>query len=51
MIAAVAVARGLPLYTSNPRDFSGIEGLVVVPVVVDGTDDPGGHRAGTQRSS
>ena len=32
MIAAVAIANGLPLYTCNPRDFAGIEGLVVVPV-------------------
>jgi tRNA(fMet)-specific endonuclease VapC len=34
MIAAVAVANGLPLYTCNPRDFEGIEELVVVPVEV-----------------
>jgi tRNA(fMet)-specific endonuclease VapC len=34
MIAAVAVANGLPLYTCNPRDFEGIEDLVVVPVEV-----------------
>lgn len=32
LIAAVCVARGLPLYTANPADFEGIEGLVVVPV-------------------
>ncbi len=32
MIAAVAVANGLPLYTANPRDFAGIESLTVVPV-------------------
>lgn len=32
MIAAVAVANGLPLYTANPRDFGGIESLTVVPV-------------------
>jgi tRNA(fMet)-specific endonuclease VapC len=30
MIAAVAVANGLPLYTCNPRDFAGIEDLEVV---------------------
>lgn len=29
MIAATAVAHGLPLYTANPKDFSGIEGLEV----------------------
>lgn len=32
MIAAVAVANGLPLYTANPRDFEGIETLTVVAV-------------------
>jgi len=33
MIAAVAVTQGLPLYTCNPRDFAGIDGLAVVAVV------------------
>ena len=32
MIAAVAVANGLPLYTCNPDDFAGIDGLEVVPI-------------------
>ena len=32
MIAAIALANGLPVYTCNPNDFSGIEGLEVVPV-------------------
>jgi predicted nucleic acid-binding protein len=32
MIAATALARGLPVYTCNPKDFAGIEGLTVVPV-------------------
>jgi tRNA(fMet)-specific endonuclease VapC len=32
MIAAIAIANGLPVYTCNPRDFQGIDGLVVVPV-------------------
>lgn len=30
MIAAVALANGLPLYTCNPKDFAGIDGLEVV---------------------
>ncbi len=32
MIAATALANGLPLYTCNPNDFAGIEGLDVVAV-------------------
>ncbi len=32
MIAAVALARGLPVYTGNPDGFTGIDGLTVVPV-------------------
>jgi tRNA(fMet)-specific endonuclease VapC len=32
MIAAIALARGLPVYTSNPSDFAGIDDLAVVPV-------------------
>jgi predicted nucleic acid-binding protein len=32
MIAAIAVANGLPLYTCNPRDFEGIDELEVMPV-------------------
>jgi predicted nucleic acid-binding protein len=34
MIAATALANGLPVYTCNPNDFAGIEGLEVVPVQV-----------------
>ena len=34
MIAATAVANSLPVYTCNPADFAGIEGLTVVPVAV-----------------
>ncbi len=30
MIAAIALSRGLPVYTGNPADFEGIEGLEVV---------------------
>jgi predicted nucleic acid-binding protein len=32
MIAAVAVARGLPLHTANPDDFPALDGLEVVAV-------------------
>jgi len=32
MIAAVAVANELPLYTCNPDDFAGIDGLEVMPI-------------------
>ena len=34
MIAAIALANGLPVYTCNPDDFSGIDGLEVVAVPV-----------------
>lgn len=35
LIAAIAIANGLPLYTANPADFDGIDGLVVrtIPVL------------------
>jgi len=32
MIAATALAHGLPLYTCNPDDFAGIDGLDVVVI-------------------
>lgn len=32
MIAATAIANALPLYTANPRDFAGIDGLDVHPL-------------------
>ena len=32
LIAASAIAEGLPLFTCNPDDFTGIEGLDVRPV-------------------
>ncbi|MEX2183239.1 MAG: type II toxin-antitoxin system VapC family toxin [Chloroflexota bacterium] len=34
LIAATAIANGLPLYTCNPADFAGIDGLIVRPVRV-----------------
>ncbi|MEQ1912819.1 MAG: type II toxin-antitoxin system VapC family toxin [Vicinamibacterales bacterium] len=34
MIAATALANRLPLYTCNPKDFTGIDGLTVVSVPV-----------------
>jgi len=40
MIAATALANGLPLYTCNPKDFTGIDGLTVVPVPVPGPRAP-----------
>ncbi len=36
MIAAVALANGLAVYTCNPGDFSDIDGLDVVAVPVPG---------------
>lgn len=32
MIAATALANGLPVYTCSPDDFRGIDDLVVIPV-------------------
>jgi tRNA(fMet)-specific endonuclease VapC len=34
LIAATALANALPVYTCNPDDFSGIEELEVVPVLI-----------------
>jgi tRNA(fMet)-specific endonuclease VapC len=34
MIAAIALARRLPVYTCNSRDFEGIDGLEVVTIPV-----------------
>jgi predicted nucleic acid-binding protein len=33
MIAATAAANGLPVYTTNPDDFAGLDGLVAVIVI------------------
>ncbi len=32
MVAAVAIANGLPVHTCNPADFAGIDGLQVIEV-------------------
>jgi hypothetical protein len=45
MIAAVAIANGLPLYTCNPEDFAGIDDLDVVAISHSDAGSPG--RAGT----
>ncbi len=34
MIAAIALANDLPVYTCNPADFSGIDGLEVIAVPI-----------------
>lgn len=34
MIAAIALANGLPLYTCNAKDVTDIDGLTVVPVPI-----------------
>lgn len=49
MIAATALANGLPLYTCNPKDFTGIEGLTVVSVPVPGPRAPGEPPSRRQR--
>ena len=36
MIAAIAIANGIPVHTCNPGDFEGIDGLTVVAVPVPG---------------
>jgi hypothetical protein len=40
MIAATALANGLPVYTCNPDDFVGIQGLEVIAVPVPVPADP-----------
>lgn len=45
MIAATAIANGLPVYTCNPSGFVGIEGLQVVPVPIPKVSIGGEHTA------
>ena len=45
MIAATAIANGLPVYTCNPNGFVGIEGLQVVPVPIPKVSIGGEHTA------
>jgi predicted nucleic acid-binding protein len=40
MIAATALANSLPVYTCNPNDFAGIEGLEVIPVPIPESSAP-----------
>jgi tRNA(fMet)-specific endonuclease VapC len=40
MIAATALANGLPVYTCNPDDFVGIDGLHVVAIPHPDSPDP-----------
>src|SRR5947209_10913291 len=40
MIAATAVANGLPVYTCNPSDFTGIDGLEVVAIAHPDAQEP-----------
>jgi predicted nucleic acid-binding protein len=49
MIAATALANGLPVYTCNPADFAGIDGLEVVPVPVPDPSITSGEHAATKR--
>lgn len=41
LIAAIAVANGLPLYTCNPADFQRIDGLTIYVVPLPGSTDFG----------
>ena len=51
MIAATALANDLPVFTCNPTDFSGIDGLTVVAVTVASPAEPGraSNRSGGRR--
>ena len=40
MIAATAIANGVPVYTCNPSDFAGIDELTVIPIPLPPSDQP-----------
>jgi hypothetical protein len=45
MIASIAIAAGLPLYTTNPDDFAGLDDLLsIVPVTCPGCTVSAGGR-------
>lgn len=47
LIAATAIANGLPLYTANPRDFEGITDLDIVAVPLPGAASPAHEQPAT----
>jgi predicted nucleic acid-binding protein len=49
MIASVSAAQGLPLYTTNPNDFAGLDGIVEVVPVQRPTLPSGSDQSVTQR--
>ena len=44
MIAAIALSRRLPVYTANPDDFAGVDGLEVVTISAPTEDDGASDR-------
>ncbi len=40
MIAATALSNDLPVYTCNPADFAGIDGLTVIAIPVPDAPSP-----------